>query len=150
MWRSDLILLATTLLAGGAGDGGAAAPAREASVLLAAGRFSLPAANSFGDRGFHEVLSATHLLSADLDVPPGVPLIVSLRDAGRPGQSCARDHPLSGCATVDWSDFDGRPGVPPGGVFDNHVTIALDDGPRTLFLGESDALADVPDAYSPG
>ena len=119
-------------------------------MLLAAGRFSLPAASSFGDRGFHEVLNATHQLPADLDVPPGARLVVSLRDAGRPGQSCGRDHPLSGCATVDWSDFDERPGVPPGGVFDNHVTIALDDGPRALFLSESNVLADGPDAYSPG
>src|SRR5262249_42721925 len=60
--------------------------------------------------------------------------LVTLRDAGRPGQTCGSEHPLSGCATVDWSDATSRPSVPPGGVFNNSVVLSLATGPLTLFL----------------
>ena len=110
----------------------------------------LPAAGSFNDRGFHEALTATHELPPDLRLPPGARLVLSLRDVGRPSQQCGREHPLSGCATVDWSDATGRPHVPASGVFDSHVTLALAGGSRLFFLSESGALADAPDAFSPG
>ena len=47
---------------------------------------------------------------------------------------------------ADWSDFEDRPGVPPGGVFNNRIVIRRPSGERTLFLSESGALADAPDA----
>lgn len=119
-------------------------------LVLATGLFTLPAASSFEDRGFHEVLTATHQLPSDVAFPEGARLVVSLRDATRPDQRCTRQHPLSGCATVDWSDADGRPGVPTGGVFNNSVTVHLVQGPRTFFLSESNSLLDVPDAFRPG
>ena len=118
------------------------------SVVLASGTFGVRAANAFGDPGFHEVLVAT------ATTPPGGEtgrtLVVRLRDAGRPDQTCDSEHPLSGCATVDWSDSEDRPNVPAGGVFDNHLTVNLASGPRTFFLSETGALADEPDAFSPG
>ncbi len=116
------------------------------ATTLAAGTFRLPAANAFGEPGFHQVVVV------EARVPPNVPsrrglrLVVSLRDAGRPGQTCESEHPLSGCATVDWSDDPSRPKVPPGGVFDNSLTL----GRIKLFLRESGALASRPDAFEPG
>jgi hypothetical protein len=76
-------------------------------------------------------------------------LSVRLVDIGRPDQKCDREHPLSGCATVDWSDFEDRPGVPTGGVFDNHLNLVSASGPLQLFLSETDGLAETPDSYSP-
>ena len=77
-------------------------------------------------------------------------LVLRLRDVERPDRQCDSDHPLSGCITVDWSDFEGRPGVPPGGVFDNHLTIQLASGPRTFYLSETGSLANEPDSHAPG
>ena len=51
---------------------------------------------------------------------------------------------------MDWSDFEGRPGVPPGGVFENSLTVQLASGPHTFFLTERDTLDDEPNEYSPG
>ena len=117
---------------------------------LAAGEIRLPAAASFGEPGFHEVLVASHDLPPEVDTTPGVRLVLRLWDAGRSQQTCSRDHPLSGCATVDWSDFEGRPGVPSGGVFENSLTVELASGPHTFFLTERDTLDDEPNEYAPG
>ena len=51
---------------------------------------------------------------------------------------------------MDWSDFEGRPGVPPGGVFENSLTVQLASGPHTFFLTEEDTLDDEPNEYAPG
>ena len=118
--------------------------------ILAAGEFRLPAAASFDQPGFHEVLVATHDLPPQVDMTGGSRLVLRLWDAGRTQQTCSRDHPLSGCATVDWSDFEGRPGVPSGGVFDNSLTVQLASGPHTFFLTERDTLDDEPNEYAPG
>ena len=117
---------------------------------LASGEFLLPAANAFGAPGFHEVLIDVQTLPSDLSVTSGDRLILSLRDLGRPDQSCSREHPLSGCATVDWSDFDGRAKVPPGGVFEHSLTLRLASGDHSFFLSESGSLNDTPDSYKPG
>ena len=77
-------------------------------------------------------------------------IVVSLWDAGRPDQACSNDHPLSGCATVDWSDAEGRPNVPAGGVFDNSLELQLSDGARTFYLSERGLLAEEADVYDPG
>ena len=90
---------------------------------LASGELSLAAATSFGTPGFHEVLTSSQTIPEDITATAGRRLVLTLRDLGRPEQRCAREHPLSGCATVDWSDFEGRPGVPPGGVFEHRLIL---------------------------
>ena len=77
-------------------------------------------------------------------------LVLTLRDLGRPQQGCSREHPLSGCATVDWSDFDGRPNVPPGGVFEHRLVLQLASGAQAFFLSDSGSLNEAPDRYKPG
>lgn len=114
----------------------------------ASGILQVPAAGAFGEPGFHEVVAATGAFEHPVEA--GQTLVVRLRDAGRQGQECDSDHPLSGCLTIDWSDFDDRPDVPPGGVFDNHIVVSTATGPRTYFLSETGVLAAEPDPYSPG
>jgi hypothetical protein len=118
-------------------------------VPLMSGSFQIPAANAFDDPGFHETFVLTGAVPAAAGGVSGE-LIVRLFDVGRPDQTCDRDHPLSGCATVDWSDFENRPGVPVGGVFDNHLSVvSTSGGPVELFLSERRGLAATPDQYSP-
>jgi len=119
-------------------------------IELAGGEFNLPAANAFGEPGFHTAFTLTARVPDDLGTTAGAQIVVSLRDASRPQQTCNAHHPLSGCATVDWSDFEGRPNVPAGGVFDNRLTLQLESGERSFFLSQTGVLADVPDAFSPG
>ena len=116
--------------------------------VLLQGEIDLVAASAFGDPGFHEVLELTGTIPEAAAGMAGE-LLVRLVDIGRPDQECDREHPLSGCATVDWSDFEDRPGVPPGGVFDNHLNVVSTSGPVELFLSETDGLAQAPDSYSP-
>ena len=113
----------------------AAAPSdlgRPETIVLAAGEFLLPAASAFGESGFHEVLAARATLPAGLGATSGLRPVLALRDASRPQQTCGQQHPLSGCATVDWSDSETRAAVPPGGVFDNRIDLRTTSGPRTL------------------
>jgi len=114
------------------------------AAVVAAGTLALPAAQAFGEPGFHQVLVARATLPREL--PRGARLVLTLRDASRPGIRCSSEHPLSGCATVDWSDDPSRPKVPRGGVFRNALAL----GRETYFLSESGRLARRPDAYSPG
>jgi len=143
-----LAVLGAALLA--AACGGAEETASPPQVLpgtvLAAGDFDLPAAEAFGEPGFHEVRTAEATLPDGLGATKGRRLVLRLRDAGRPDQSCDSEHPLSGCATVDWSDDESRPNVPPGGVFDNRLEL----GGQTFFLSESGALGGTPDQFRPG
>ena len=132
------------------GPAPAAAPALTVPQSLASGEFRLPAAGGFGQPGFHEVLVATHALPPSVDMAGGLRLVLKLWDAGRTQQTCSRDHPLSGCATVDWSDFESRQKVPPGGVFENSLTVQLASGPHTFFLTEDGELNDEPNKYAPG
>lgn len=117
---------------------------------IAAGEFDLPAANAFGEPGFHETVQLIHSVPSSLEPSAGMRIVVSLWDAGRPDQACSNDHPLSGCATVDWSDAEGRPNVPAGGVFDNSLELQLSDGARTFYLSERGLLANEADVYDPG
>jgi len=96
------------------------------------------------------VLTATHILPSNLGPMTGLRLVLKLWDAGRPERTCNREHPLSGCATVDWSDATGRPKVPLGGMFNNSITFQLATGVHSYFLSESGALNDKPDAFKPG
>jgi len=117
---------------------------------IAAGEFDLPAANAFGEPGFHETVQLTHSIPSAIETSAGMRIVVSLWDAGRPDQTCSNDHPLSGCATVDWSDAEGRPNVPAGGVFENSLELQLSDGARTFYLSERGLLAEEADVYDPG
>ncbi len=105
--------------------------------------------NSQQEPGYHQVLTATHNLPSDLGPTTGFMLVIKLWDAGRPEVTCSSEHPISGCATVDWSDAMSRPSVPPGGVFDNSITFQLATGERSFFLSESGALNDDPDVLVP-
>ena len=159
----SLALLALLLVAACSNDGASDADATtddttdstdldgagEPAPIIAAGVFSLAAADSFESEGFHQVIELDTVVAGGYTVLAGASLVLVLRDASRPGQTCDRQHPLSGCATVDWSDFEGRPGVPPGGVLDNRIVIRRPSGERTLFLSESGVRPDAPDAYSP-
>lgn len=119
-------------------------------IVLLEGEFDLPFAsiNHADVPGWHEPLSVVGLVPSDLPAISGAVLKVSLWDASRPNQTCSSDHPLSGCATVDWSDVPG-PRVPAGGVFDNHLFLELANGNGDFFLSENDGLAEVPDVFVP-
>ncbi len=112
------------------------------AVVLAQGVLTVPAATSFDTAGFHERYELALAVPADLGSTVGSRLVLALRDVSRPDQRCDREHPLSGCATVDWSDF--------GGAFDNRLTLSLGAGERNFFLSESGSLMLVADAFSPG
>ena len=120
------------------------------AVRMATGEFDLPAAAAFGDPGFHETIRLTHSTPSALEPTAGMRIVVALWDAGRPEQACSREHPLSGCATVDWSDAESRPKVPAGGVFENSLKLQLGAGARTFYLSERGFLADEADIFDPG
>ena len=89
-------------------------------------------------------------LPSDLGPTSGRKLVLTLRDSSRPDQTCSRQHPLSGCVTVDWSDAPGRPNVPPGGVFDNHLALPAGGAQSLLFLHEDGRLDTEPESFDPG
>lgn len=91
-----------------------------------------------------------HALPESLGPTAGKRLVIALRDANRPDVMCGTQHPLSGCATVDWSDALSRPNVPDTGVFDNSIALQLSSGSRRFFLSESLALAAQPDRFDAG
>ena len=120
------------------------------ATILATGEFELPAVTSQEAEGYHQALAATHNLPTDLGPTAGSMLVIRIWDAGRPEQTCSEDHPISGCATVDWGAAIDRPSVPPGGVFDNSITFELATGERSFYLSEFEgALNDEPDSLEP-
>ena len=119
-----------------------------AGLTLLTGSIEVPGARAFGDPGFHEPFVLIGTIPQSAAGLTGE-LVVRLRDAGRPDQTCDRNHPLSGCVTIDWSDFEDRPGVPAGGVFDNRLQVVSAGGSVDLFLSERRGLAATPDQYSP-
>jgi hypothetical protein len=163
MQRNLFALGVFALLAGACGGGGSpvsagltsassttdvAAVSPEATAVVLSGSATIPGARAFGDPGFHEVIVLTGTVPGGATGLSGR-LVISLHDVGRTEQTCDRDHPLSGCVTVDWSDFEDRPGVPAGGVFDNRLSVVSASGALELFLSEDRGLATTPDAYSP-
>ena len=116
--------------------------------MLLSGSVEVPAAGAFGDPGFHEPLTLTGTIPESAAGLTGE-LVVRLFDVRKPDRACDRDHPLSGCTTVDWSDFEDRPGVPSGGVFDNRLSVLSTAGPTEYFLSERRGLATTLDEYSP-
>lgn len=136
---SLLALLASAALAGASRAG-----------VVAGGLLTLPAAAAFGEPGFHQVLVAAGRLRGGISGQGPFRLTISLRDLGRPGLTCSSEHPLSGCATVDWADDPSRPKVPASGVFANWLTLRLHSGERTLFFRRAGALANKHEPYTPG
>lgn len=144
--------VAATILTACAAPGPARAPSSAAAPepsgrVVASGELALPAAGAFGEPGFHDVLTFTAA------VPPGTSgrtLVLRLRDASRPERSCASEHPLSGCATVDWSDDPGRPKVPASGVFENTLMVRAGAQSATLHLRANGRLAAAPEPFDPG
>ena len=128
----------------------ATTPSIGSGIELSSGELSLPAAGAFGEAGFHEVLTASTRLPDGIGVTSGLRLVLALWDTTRPTQSCDSQHPLSGCATVDWSDAVGRPKVPAGGVFDNRIVFSGGSGERVFFVSASGRLNDGPDRFQPG
>lgn len=126
-----------------------AMPAVSQAGTIATGELDVPAATSFEEPGFHLAFERAHAVPDDLAPPAGAKLVVRMWDASRPDQTCTQEHPLSGCATVDWSDAVGRPNVPDSGVFDNRVTLVDASGARDFYLTEVRGLSDVPDPYVP-
>lgn len=118
-------------------------------IILAAGELVLASVSSQQEPGYHQVLTATHNLPPDLGATAGFKLVLKLWDAGRPEGTCSSVHPISGCATVDWSDARSCPSVPPGGVFDNSITFEMATGVRVFFPSESGALNDESDVLEP-
>jgi hypothetical protein len=118
--------------------------------VLASGNFDLAAAGAFGAPGFHEPYTFSHQLPETLEHSGAMRIVIALWDAGRPNESCGQHHPLSGCATVDWSDSPSRPKVPTDGVFNNSITLPLASGETTFYLSETGSLAEQPDAFAPG
>jgi hypothetical protein len=112
------------------------------------GTIDIPAASAFGDPGFHESVVLTGTVPEAAAEQPG-DLVVRLRDVDHPNQTCNRDHPLSGCVTIDWSDIEDRPRVPTGGVFGNHLNVVSTSGDVMLFLSEDRGLAGTPDNTHP-
>ena len=49
--------------------------------------------------------------------------------------TCNDEHPLSGCATVDWDDFT-------EGFFTNKLTVQTPAGPKEFFLNMAMGLGD--------
>jgi hypothetical protein len=116
---------------------------------LLSGSFEVPAASSYDDPGFHELFSASAALPDALTATGPLRLVVALRDSSRPDQTCDQEHPISGCATVDWTDAKGRRNVPESGVFDNSVRLFAAGDPQTYFLTEERGLDVEPDHYDP-
>ena len=83
----------------------------------------MPAVDGIEDApGFHEVVTAAGRVIEEQGSPGDI-LVFRLQDVTRPDVECSSEHPLSGCVTIDWSDFEDRPRVPPGGAFAHRVTM---------------------------
>lgn len=121
----------------------------EGVAPIFAGTLELPAAVAFGDPGFHQVLTFQGTV-ADAPAAGPVTIVLSLVDATRPSQTCSQEHPLSGCATVDWSDDPTRPGTPDSGVFDNRITVRLADREHDLYLTPEGNFREDPNLFEPG
>ena len=83
------------------------------TVVLTSDIIELPAAASFDDAGFHAPVLIQTRIPTDAPAQAGGRIVLVRRDDGRPRQTCGSQHPLSVCATLDWSDFPDRPGVSP-------------------------------------
>jgi hypothetical protein len=150
-----LPLLAAAFLAGcGSGDGsrpsacpggspGAESPgAGRRGTRLGGGLIRVPAALAPGEPGSEQVFRFGQKARNVKATRPGQTLVVTLRDASRPRVTCAYDHPLSGCVTIDW--FGGGDSSGGGEPLENVLTLELRSGERTFYLSETGILASDP------
>jgi hypothetical protein len=149
-----LSLFAAALLAGcgsgeprgsgcpGGSPGAEALGSRQPGTMLGGGLVRVPAALAPGEPGSEQVFRFGQAARNVEETQPGQTLVVTLRDAGRPRVTCADDHPLSGCVTIDW--FGGGDGSGGGEPLENIVTLDLRSGERTFYLWETGMLASEP------
>jgi hypothetical protein len=107
--------------------------------MVLGGTFAVPPAQTIFDPGFHQAVAIVRRLPENVPVS-GAKLILTLRDASRPGVVCRSDDPRDGCATIDWADVPDRPHTPLGGVFRNSVTVRLASGTVRLYLRRDGTL----------
>ena len=120
------------------------------AVVLTSDIIELPAAASFDDAGFHAPVLIQTRIPTDAPAQAGGRIVLVRRDDGRPRQTCGSQHPLSVCATLDWSDFPDRPGVSPSGMLENRLRLPVVAGTLDLSLSETGALTGEPDPSAPG
>lgn len=112
--------------------------------VIARGEISLPAATEIGSGpGFHERILRAHTVPDDLGPTQGRRLVVRLWDSSRPGITCSSEHPVSGCATVDWP-------LSAGDEFLNRVALVTPSGRRELHLRLDGSLSPDPQPPDPG
>ena len=121
-------------------------PPREPPVVLAGGNFALPSSQGPGTPNFNfPVRIDTNLTQADPGTVAGRLLVLSLRDSGRPSQTCqGASHPINGCASIDW------PLTAPNSANSNWLSLVLGGERRILYLTESRDLWPAPDPMKPG
>ncbi len=129
----------------------AVASAPGAEQVLVRGSVKIPSVVGIKDApGFHDVFETSATLPSALAATKGATLIVRFRDLTRPTMTCSYEHPLSGCVTLDWSDFPERPKVPAGGAFEQRVSLPTSTGGLDLFLSQNQTLQPQGDPYEPG
>lgn len=111
-------------------------PDPEASepIDIASGTFEVPQFTTTSDPNYHTVRTFRGQLPAGLSETAGRRLTIELFDVNNPDLSCDFQHPLGGCTTIDWDDFQSAANVPPSGYFDNSFTATFGGVERRLFL----------------
>ncbi len=101
---------------------------------LTSGTFEVPQFSRTSDATYHTARAASGTLPATLPDTVGRQLVIELFDVDNPTVRCTFDHPLGGCTTIDWDDFQESANVPPSGYFDNSFTTTMAGTERKLFL----------------
>lgn len=105
--------------------------------VIASGQFELREGIQFKQFTFH------HTIPAGLGSTAGRQMAIRLRDLTDPDRTCDADHPLSGCATVDYSlELTGQ-------IFRNLVAVQTTAGPAELHLRLDDTLSSQPEPARP-
>ena len=110
--------------------------------VIASGQFELREGIQFKQFSFR------HTVPLGLGSTTGRQLAVRLRDVTQPDRTCEIDHPLSGCATIDWP-------LPEGTVplvdenFRNLVAVETANGLLEFHLRMDDGLSSQPEPVHP-
>ncbi len=116
-------------------------PQPASPIEIVSGSFEVPQFRSTSDPNYHTFRSITGQLPADLPDTAGRQLTIVLFDIDNPDLSCEIQHPLEGCTTIDWDDFQGVPNVPLSGYFDNSFTTRMGGEETKLFLRQDLSLS---------
>ncbi len=106
--------------------------ARPPTEVLGAGELMLPFAPALAGPGFHERFDVRVPAPGSSSPSAGARLVVRLSDASRPSVECDRQHPLSGCATLDYPE--------PNALLRNFVEVETTAGRRTYHFADSQLL----------